>query len=1239
MTYLSLRARGLNGEIPRELGGLSGLLALWVHDNDLTGVIPPELGGLSNLIWMAVSGNGLTGEIPRELGGLSNLSQLWLQENRLSGEIPSELGDLTSLIILQMNDNGLSGPIPPELGSLTSVSTLNLSDNPLEGCLPPSWRSVGHNDFSDLGLPYCEESGRVAAPGSVSASVSGGTFTVTWDAVTGAGLYEVQYLPDGSGDDWSVAATSTAADLTYDPVDGIVCETTYRFRVRASRAPRQAVTIGRASGSSVDEGDDVNFTVRRNRTTSCRLDVNVEVSEDETEGSSFIRGTPPSEVTIPANDNEETFRVRTIDDDIDEVDGEVIATVQPGTGYIVGRPSSDDVYVDDNDATPTVSFSSSSYSVTEGSDRRIYVELSGASSRRLTIPITVSAGRAESLDYSVSGLSGGSLTFNAGETSKRLTIETEEDTGAADETVDIEVGSLPSGVDEGTPSSATLTILDDEDKTVTFSSASYRVDEGEDRNVTVRLSGESSQTLDIPITVASGSAENTDYRVTGLTGGKLRFSAWATSRTLTIVTNEDADECDDETVDLDFGSLPSGVDEGTSSSATVTIDDDDPCAITVSGRQGNFYAEGATSTVATYRADPSSVTWSLAGVDADFFKINSSGELRFKDTPDYDARLDDGNNNIYDVTIRATKSGFTTGTLDVDVRVNNESPTIDSGLDSVDYAEGRTDLVGRYRASDPGGGTITWSLHGDDLGDFDISDSGILTFEDTPDYEDPQDDNEDNEYLVTVRASDSSGGTADRHVTVTVENVDEPGTVTLSTTTPTVGTGVTASLSDLDGGVTNQSWQWQRSSNGVSWSNISGATVNSYNPESTDVGKRLMARATYHDVHGTGKSATSAATSAVTRPKLDKPDGFSLNPLSKGRARGTRYATLSWTGDDNATGYRVEITPSDEPWSSSITVTTTESVFDVKLDDVLRGCGEDMQGNPIGTGICMKLSDAPYEYKIRMKATSAGDAYADSDYSETITITNSPVIAVDGDSRDTFDEDGNAVGKAKITWQPVMAATGYEIRMVKLSNEQDHKAVAWSITSISDDQWTSMSLGKSKTSHTEEGLDLYEIYAIQLNYTTADGPVFSAQEFYVWPSDRPAGNGEVIATYPLRKYLRISQNRAHYNYYICDESFPGDQTRRKDWKNLINNAFERWETTTNGLVQISQQAVPQSETTGICYDFRELVDEVIAHDDLKGIDPDNTREIETAVGKILSGLQNAGVIRQLQEQESMVNEV
>ena len=218
VTQLSLRQRGLTGIIPPGLGDLTGLNALWLHENELTGEIPTELGGLSSLIWMALYGNDLTGPIPGELGDLADLSQLLLQQNRLSGEIPAALGGLTSMIVLQLHDNDLSGPIPWELGNLSGLSIIQLSDNPLEGCVPPALRGVSSNDFGSLGLPYCAQAGPVPVPGGVGASVSGGTFTVTWSAVMGAGRYEVQYR---TGGDWSSVGTTTAAMLTYVPDWGL----------------------------------------------------------------------------------------------------------------------------------------------------------------------------------------------------------------------------------------------------------------------------------------------------------------------------------------------------------------------------------------------------------------------------------------------------------------------------------------------------------------------------------------------------------------------------------------------------------------------------------------------------------------------------------------------------------------------------------------------------------------------------------------------------------------------------------------------------------------------------------------------------------------------------------------------------------------------------------------------------------------------------------------------------------
>ena len=100
-----------------------------------------------------------------------------------------------------------------------------------------------------------------------------------------------------------------------------------------------------------------------------------------------------------------------------------------------------------------VSFGASSYEVVEGRSQTITVEMSTAPGRDITIPIVVTPGTDRS------------VTINANNTSGTVSIPTSHDTDADDETVDLEFGSLPSGVDEGTPSSATLTILDD-DRTV-----------------------------------------------------------------------------------------------------------------------------------------------------------------------------------------------------------------------------------------------------------------------------------------------------------------------------------------------------------------------------------------------------------------------------------------------------------------------------------------------------------------------------------------------------------------------------------------------------------------------------------------------------------------------------------------------------------------------------------------------------------------------------------------------------
>ena len=92
---------------------------------------------------------------------------------------------------------------------------------------------------------------------------------------------------------------------------------------------------------------------------------------------------------------------------------------------------------------------------------------------------------------------------------------------------------------------------------------------------------------------------------------------------------------------------------------------------------------------------------------------------------------------------------------------------------------------------DPENGPIDWELSGTDRGDFTI-DGGVLEFAPCPTHENAADSNRDNVYHVTVTVGDAFDG-ANREslsVIVTVADLDEPGTVTLPSLQPQVGTAL-----------------------------------------------------------------------------------------------------------------------------------------------------------------------------------------------------------------------------------------------------------------------------------------------------------------------------------------------------------------------------------------------------------------------------------------------------------------
>ena len=120
--------------------------------------------------------------------------------------------------------------------------------------------------------------------------------------------------------------------------------------------------------------------------------------------------------------------------------------------------------------------------------------------------------------------------------------------------------------------------------------------------------------------------------------------------------------------------------------------------------------------------------------------------------------------------------------------------------------------------------------------------------------------------------TDSEGNSDELDVTVKVTNVEEVGTVTLSTLQPRVGFPVTATLADPDNVTADSvSWQWYNAAidlGDFEENAIEDATSATYIPTADNVGETLTARASYTDGNANEGDAKDAAPVAAANPVL-----------------------------------------------------------------------------------------------------------------------------------------------------------------------------------------------------------------------------------------------------------------------------------------------------------------------------------------------------------------------------------
>ena len=206
--------------------------------------------------------------------------------------------------------------------------------------------------------------------------------------------------------------------------------------------------------------------------------------------------------------------------------------------------------------------------------------------------------------------------------------------------------------------------------------------------------------------------------------------------------------------------------------------------------------QGANQVLARYTAsDPERPSvrvtrWSTAGTDGGDFVINALGQLRFRNSPDYERPADSNRDNVYEVTIRAS-DGRNTGTLEevqvVTVTDVNEPPTITTtSRTAFTQQENRTSVLYTFRATDPEGGAVTWTAAGTDGRFFAIDEQGRFSFrEDSPpDFDALGDADTNNEYDVTVQARDPEFNSSSLDVVVAVTDHNENVEPTITTRRP-----------------------------------------------------------------------------------------------------------------------------------------------------------------------------------------------------------------------------------------------------------------------------------------------------------------------------------------------------------------------------------------------------------------------------------------------------------------------
>jgi hypothetical protein len=326
---------------------------------------------------------------------------------------------------------------------------------------------------------------------------------------------------------------------------------------------------------SVAEGSSTNLTFSLSGTALSHVAFTYTVSGTAS-SSDYTLSNTTGTVTIPMGQTTATLTVNAVNDSDPENDETVIVTLGSVTSLNASINQSSKVStvtIPMNDQAPSVTVSASPTSVNENGTVRFTATLSQVQAQAVSVAYSTSNGTATAgSDFPSTS---GTFTFAPNELTKYVDVAITDDTLVeGNETFSFALSS-PNGVTLGSPSSVTVTIVDNDVPAITIDDLSVAENVG-NAVVTVRVSPVSNQELRVQYSTANNTATaGSDYTATS---GTVIIPAGAPTATISIpITNDTLDEAA-ETFYVNLGTVTQGTANVTDSQAVVTIqtDSNDP---------------------------------------------------------------------------------------------------------------------------------------------------------------------------------------------------------------------------------------------------------------------------------------------------------------------------------------------------------------------------------------------------------------------------------------------------------------------------------------------------------------------------------------------------------------------------------------------------------------------------------------------------------------------------------------